>query len=527
MCCSGAFALASSSFAATLPQRGLASAFAAGLSVENGPPVLGVTQDPILLKRPLNQTAPLTTWTVASANLPLPLNLPDYSAAALWEEQSDVADVDGHSRGVDQVPPPDSQGAPSAGSSLGNWLAYVVSVKQGSPAEGNPHLNALNAGQQAIGAELVSFYAASSVNLDSSIVGTTRIEATATSLGYSGNIATTPDLDAVDYGIGVNTYGGPNSGSQVIFQASNRYYFTLTPAGATAWNAKTGFICWVAGLPREAHPADIYVKEWTQPTATEAGFWGPVELYRSYEDLDLTEEDDVDALSVTEYRSVPTPGNTNDVIVFSTAGPNPLSQLLINRGAGTTQTLTDRDTNGAYSNVADNLGLGGENDDIDGLCPIDPKEIDLLDRAVGTPSTSLAQSPLVDAFGLAAFMDVSLERGIDPTTNLESVMIQVSEWGGLQPQNCDMLVWLYTGSQAIEANDDPLGDCLIPNGGTPNWVPFPIMFDRPASMEQWELSVPFGAPNAGGHMAVMVTVFAKPIDGGALIAGSQVVQIEI
>ncbi|MFK7930870.1 MAG: hypothetical protein AB8H79_21985, partial [Myxococcota bacterium] len=291
----------------------------------------------VRVKMPLSKvnSAPGAWAYQTNIGSPTPV-IPDYTAQAMFGINMDIIEIDGHSAGGDFVPQPDGEGAPGVNASFDNWLLFVMSVKDGAIGINGSHIASLN-GVRPAGAELVGYYAQGSQNIHASLPGTTTVEHTAISLGYTGAAATTPDLDALDYNISLNTVAPANLPPNVLFNNTNEYYFTITPNAVTEWEFR-----WGVGFPfadyngqgREARAGDVYRITW------DGSGWGPREVYCTDEDLGLMEGEDVDALSVSKNSGVvcfSTPLNANGY-------PN-RDQLLISEANGFFLELTDRNPN--------------------------------------------------------------------------------------------------------------------------------------------------------------------------------------
>lgn len=484
--------------------RGMASVWAAGLS-ERVPQATAAVADPTLLKAPMIPSAPPAPWAHPAGGPTL--LVPDYSSMELFGQDAWLIEVDAHSIGSDQIPHHDD-GVPDVSETEENWLAYVVSVKNGAEGTTGSYLDSLQ-GVRPVGAELISYYTSESQNIANILVGNNAVEASAMTLGYDpSNVS---DVDALDYGIGIHSFTAQQSGvSQLLFPSSNEYYFSITPKTVTDWIGWYGTAPFADGQP--PHAGDIYVKEWDETNRS----WGPTKIYRTHLNVGIAATEDIDALAINR---------ANGVIVFSTVldPANPAApQLLISDGNGSSQELKDTDQGGTTNTpVQDKLDLGRERDDVDGLCGIDPEGAYVYDRAVGIAVTTAAQIPSQPA--TLPIMGLSLERGFAGLSGPESLMAQISGWAGVTPQDCYVTYFLYVGSEPIVPNSDPTA--ALPNGTVPNWTTIgPVL--RTQADDEFVVSMPFAVPVQTDHnLAVLAIVRSLPSAGSQVLGGTFVTQM--
>lgn len=511
-----ALALVSTSEAAAAPVqvRGMTSVWSVALSADKGA-TSGAMVDPMLLKLPTNQGSAPGPWTyITNIGSPTPV-IPDYSMTAIFGSDADIVEIDGHSAGGDLIPWPDSMGAPAVSQATDNWLAYVLSVKDGAEGAPESYIESVAQSNRPTGAELLGFYASGSQNIATALVGQATVEHTAFSLGYDGTESGTEDIDALDFNIGINTVESPILGAEWMFPNTNAFYFTITMDTVGDWYTRHGATPFATygGLTREPRPGDIYAVYW------QGSSWSDVDLYRSEEDLGLYPYENVDALSVSTY---------NGVVIFST----PLGgmyqdrpQLLINTGtAGTTTELMDRDSGGNYVPVTDQVDLSQGKDDVDGVCGIDPEGKSQYDPSGGIPVTSATQSLIPQLANILGDdpMNLSLQRGALAAGGVDHISVQISGWGNSTPANGEIVLFLYDNVEPMMPNVDPFAPFQNQWGLwiTPTWTPFAPL-PRSISQDQWELSIPFAIPSVGRNLAVV----AAFVVNGEIVAGSLVTQI--
>ncbi|MEM8709780.1 MAG: hypothetical protein AAGG01_02420 [Planctomycetota bacterium] len=503
-------AATSAEAAAPAQLRGMTSVWSVALSADGGP-TSGSMIDPMLMKLPTNQNGAPQPWApLHNVGAPTPV-IPNYSMEAIFGDDAEFIEIDGHSSGGDLIPYPDSLGAPAVSQATDNWLAYVLSVKNGSEGQEDSYINQVSQ-TRPVGAELLGFYASGSQNIDTSLVGQTTVEHTALSLGYPAQAP--EEIDALDFNIGINT-ASPANVNAWMFPNTEEFYFTITFATTVEWFTRYGSAPFATygSTSREPRPGDVYVVYW------EGNGWSEIDLYRSAEDLGLEFFEEVDALSVSRY---------NGVVIFSTElnglYPN-RPQLLINTGMpGSTTELMDLDSGGNYTPVTDQVDLSNEKDDVDGVCGIDPEGKDQYDPSGGIAVTSVTKSnnpALAGIFGDDP-MNLSMQRGVLAAGGADHISVQVSGWGNAQPTAGQIQLFVYESDEPMMPNVDPLAPFQNVFGQTvtPIWTPFAPM-PRAQSQEQWEFSIPFDAARQGRNLAVMAVQFSS--DG--VIAGSHVTQI--
>ncbi len=493
-------------------------AWANALSLETEAP--GVLIDETRLKAPGNQSLPPGTWALPTGSPQLAFG--NYDVDAMFPFPVNfLIEIDAHSTGNDQIPDLDAQGIPIVNSTAQNWLAWVVSVDDstlGASATGYIETTRPN---RPIDADLLGYYADQNQGLAGRLAGLTTIEATSISQGFPA--ASPPNVNSIDFALGVRTFDPLGTGSNLIFtNPVFEYYFSVSAAFADLWQA-TDFaidptINTAPPTTVRARPGDIYRIVWNGTA------WSPIERYlRGDVDLGLEPDEDIDALAVNYI---------NDVVAFSTVrgtGDPQFDDWQLRVWAPGMQRfveLQDRlRVTGAPVSVADRLDLAREDNEIDSLCGIDPKEYHpQYDRLVGMNITTTAEIANVPVEG-TRIMSVSLTRALvdvdDDGVNDNALVMDASGWPeGVVPQAATVLFYYYAGAAAIAADADPFA------APTNNWQ-FLGAVDRAATDESVTYQQIF--PWAFGdnfRYAVLAVMYSNPTSGPPrMLAGSEVSQV--
>ena len=354
-------------------RRDPASALAAGFSVRSG-------SDAQLMKGPGRQLTVPTGWT----RMRFPTG-PDYTSSKLFGSLAPYVIVDAMSTGSDIIPTPDGNGVPNLISN-GRWMGLVASVRNDSAGLQNSLIEEARQGGRSNGSDLFSHYFQESSGIDSNLAGGTFVSQTQELMAISGSAL--EDIDALDFGLGVRSFGGLPAGSDPLFVEHDSFYFSVTPQSALILNAVTGsqFATDQFSNPVPAHAADVYHLDWTGSQWT-----GPY-LYRDWQTLGLLTVDDIDALAVDPIR-----GTT----IFSTQVVDQRSQLLINEFVWGTQPLATRESGTTVvSKVTEKVGGVDDTTDIDAVCILDPTEF-TYSAYFGTPTAWLSGTALHSPMGLS------------------------------------------------------------------------------------------------------------------------------
>ena len=497
--------------ASAVQNRGMAFAWAAGLSERTDPAQQPGTSNPTLLKAPLGAGGAPSPW--APVNTAPTVVQKDYSSNALFGILEDVVEVDAHSIGKDMIPAVyENTMIPNVSSESDNWLAWVVSVKEG--AVGTPGSYLASRGTQPVGADLLSFYASGSQGIAQELIGENAVEATWASMGYPSTAATR-DIDALDYGIGVHTFASNAAQPSVLFGSSNQYFFSLTPDSATALNGLS-YTHMFSSLG-VARPGHIYCLLWDDVAG-----WGSLRIDALDTDLGLDLGEDVDALALNATEST-----TYSYVISTPLGSRP--QLLYSEGQGTHAELMDREavSIGPISTdidtpVVEKLDLAKETDDIDGLCGIDPEGIG-YSKAVGVAMTSTAGS--LPSLNGTTMMGISVERGHSSVTGVDSLMIQVAGWGDAAPEASKTAIYVRVmGNDPMPVGANPTA------GGMIQWTRIAFL-DRGIDDEFVSHTVPIGPLLASVSIDTHLVFFAAQVSQSApaplVIAGSLVTQLRL
>lgn len=388
-------------------RRGPASGLAAGLSVRTG-------SDAQLVKSPGRQTSEPTGWT----RLRFPTG-PDYTSQELFGALAPLVDVDAMSTGSDIIPSPDSAGVPNLVTN-GRWFGIIASVRDDSAGQPNSLIELAGQGGRSNGSDLFSHYYQESSGLDPFLTGGTFVAQTQELMGFGGS--SLEDVDALDFGLGVRSFGGLSAGSDPLFFERNSFYFSVTPQSAADLNVATAsqFAVDQFQILVPAHAADIYHMEWIG-----ASWVGPTR-YLDWMTLGLLTSDDIDALAVDPVR---------DTTVFSTQVLAQRSQILIHDYVWGSQPLSSRHpTTGNVSLATEKLGGADDTTDIDAVCILDPSE-HIYAAYFGTPTAWLSGTHISSPMGLSITRTGKVGPDTDgfvgSATGVDTLHIQLSGRRGI------------------------------------------------------------------------------------------------
>lgn len=492
-------------------RRGIASVWAAGLSVRDR--VVGTSglNDPILHKNPGDQSSAPPEWT-RIAN-----SAPDYSMDVMFPTSryrnlagepvavSERMDWDGMSTGNDLTPPVNAEGVPDVSLVAGNWLTVGVSVIDESPVIQGSYLATV----AHTGSEILSYCFEGSQNLPASLPGSSLVEQRRSDFGFPSSDP--PDIDAFDYAMGSFTVDPDSPRQRFLFPVKNEIFFSVTREFADWFNSTVhpAEFADLSGTGVPAHAGDIYHMIWLPGVVPGTGNWLPPMVYRSASELQFDDIDiiDVDGLAVNAM---------NGVIVFSTpidAAQGMLPQLLVfdpSQAAGVLELKDDSPTGPVR--VVDKLSIPRESD-VDGVCGYDP-EGHRIDPVVGIPRTSILENNLVSY--LTKPMGISLQRARPATGVTDTLHLQVTGWGDATPQFCWFYLYVRTGRSGLLPQEDPLVFS--------NWtVSAPIL--RMPTEDTFYYPVPGFRPPYNEPVAEVFAVLVD-LSGTSVIAGSWATQIE-
>ena len=356
----GASPIAWSAQTGTLWRRGILSAHACALSRERDPQE-GASQDPFLVKRPLNQTAPPFPWVSG------PASVPDYSLQALFgghahasQFQLEEVDLDAVSSGTDFIPFINPDGSIVFGGPT--WLGLAFSVSGDTAGAGGSVVAAVAADRDP-GADLFTYYFEGSSGIEPGLVDRVLVEQAREDLGFPSGGA--EDVDGFDFAMGVFRET-PQLASTLLFVPTNQLYFSLSRQSAGSLGS-TPFALDGTGTWQPAHAAAVYRMDWFPSLQT----WGPPTVAwtpQSFGPLDAPE--DIDGIAVSPAGQ----------ILFSTEIRDGQSQVQALLPGGPVDLRTP---SGAL--VAGKMGVSGDSDNVDGLCGLDP-ESGTWGQEVGVPA---------------------------------------------------------------------------------------------------------------------------------------------
>jgi hypothetical protein len=310
---------------------------------------------------------------------------PDYTSPELFGALTQLVDVDAMSTGGDIIPSPDSSGVPNLISN-GRWLGLIASVREDSVGALNSLIEVAREGGRSNGSDLFAYYYDESSGIDPFLAGGTFVAQTREMMGFHGS--NLDDVDALDFGLGVRSFGGLAAGSDPLFIERDSFYFSVTPQSAMDLNAATGSQFALDQYQNHvpAHAADVYHMEWI------GGSWGGPMQYLDWNTLGLFAGDDIDAIAVDPSRHT---------TIFSTQVFPDRSQLLIHDYIWGTQDLRSRElVTGTENLVTEKVGGVDDTTDIDAVCILDPTE-STYSAYYGTATAWLSASTLNSPMGLS------------------------------------------------------------------------------------------------------------------------------
>lgn len=404
----------------TPPQRrqGLASGLALGLSLGDAP---GIT-DHVRVKAPLVQS------TVPPAFDPTAFpHAPDYRVAEMFDGwltnvagfPIELLDLDAVSTGADLIPFPDGNGTPDLSQT---WLAVTVSVDAGTQGAAGSLIEARRLAGKNTASDLVTYYFDGGVGLDPALQGQVLLEQRAEHLALGSE-----ELDGLDFSLGVASHLQPLS-PPLFFPRTAEFYFSLHPDAVVPINLATAsssvsfaFDGGGSGLP-EVHAGSIYRVSWDSGT----GAWSQPELYRSYSELGLAAQDDLDALSVDAGRG--TIVFSSDLASSTAGGWSQLRIYTPDDGTGSPAVMDLQD--GPDTRVADELGVGNdETGNVDAVCDWDPEPGQVFfDFGVPVPPFVMVEPmglSMTRSSGAPGAVPLPGQYGTD------QVRLQATGWGGL------------------------------------------------------------------------------------------------
>lgn len=399
------------------PFRGIASTWAAGISVRNSN--VGTSPDPILVKVPgVSSTAP-APWA------PVPnVSVADYDINVLFPNHPNI-DLDGFSAGQSIIERHQGNGVPDFGSQTA-WLSLTASVSSGSQGLGGGHIRRVTGFNIDPGAELIGHYFKDSVGLGPGFEGSTLIEATKLELGYDINDSV--DIDAIDYSIGMLTYNQNTAASTFFLNNQTQFYFTVSRDWANTQSLPFAYSTPTATTPTiNAHPGDVYVMTWTGTTGQP---WANPTVYLSHNDLAPNNAQfDLDAIDVDPgnktliFSATKESGLASQLMIFQEADPNAQKHV-----AG----QSSRPLRSKAGLITQEISVSDNGDEITAVCSFDPE--------LGSFSNLMGINASIDPTGTGQVAGISAVRGhysVDPVTGQVSpglpqfttISAQVSEWG--------------------------------------------------------------------------------------------------
>ncbi len=363
-------------------RQGPASGLAAGLSLRS-------SMDRTLVKAPGSQPSnPPKEWSRASFAVG-----PDYTYLAMFGALAVDVEIDAMSTGSDIIPNQDPSalsGTPNL-SALGRWLGVVVSVKDGANgANAQSLIQRAKANGRSSGSDLFAYYFEESQGIHETLAGETLVTLTRESMGFDSMSG--DDVDALDFALGVRAHA-PLAVPDPMFpeiQGPPEFYFSVTTDSADDLNvaSPSGFAIDSLLNPVPAHPGDLYVLRWNGLS------WDGPFVYRSWSDLGLLAEEDVDAIAVDPGRE-----NTvfSTVVLPSVIPGQGRSQLNYHNPLSGSNPL--RDQSGMLT--TERLGGGDDTTDIDAVCILDPVVEGMLSLYFGMVTGWLDLPGLTEPMGLS------------------------------------------------------------------------------------------------------------------------------
>ena len=319
------------------------------------------------------------------------------------------------------------------------WLALSASFTDTSPLIGHP---LLTAGQ---GSHLISYFFLNSPDIPTELPGSLHIEQTEAQIGLSSS----SDIQGFDFALGM-LMSNPEDDLPLYAPHDDVLYFSVTRQFVSDWTQygqgqTQAFAATKQDPMMLSEPPDagvVYRSTWNENTSS----WSPPLEFRSLAELGLLAGENIDGLTVDDSR---------EIVIFSTdrQGPVRRQQVLmhdIDLMPAPLGHLPLYDVDDTPIEIK--LGVG-EEDDIDGLCGIDPEATGSdAGVAVGTPRPgrfAAFYGTQPEYNGLEQPVGFSIARHAPNPTNGYDLTLQVTGWGPYeQPVPCDV-----TLSMRIETED--------------------------------------------------------------------------
>ncbi|MEZ5966175.1 MAG: hypothetical protein R3F56_20225 [Planctomycetota bacterium] len=393
--CIVSFLLASAAFAQSPPTRGVFQAIPHLFSVDTGSSPLDLAWKP-------QGDIPSTVQPIVPVAA---ANCPDFKRAELFGAYEPYVELDAMSTGNDHIPTPSATGVLDPGQD--GWLAFTFSVRHGSMRTNSvmaaraPQVEGDIYGYFVPGASVVV-----ETGVPSAVVDQLFFEQGPEHIG----LLPTADIDAHD-AYAPYVQAGESAPSALLFR-NDAFFFSVTPASAAALNTQFGGF---SGVP--VHAADVYVVYWDSMQ----GAWEKPELFRSFAQLGLTSQDDVDALAVRSIASHVLP----DVVMFSTRNPDPNLTLLV-QIPGTSTSVPPKDR---FNQPIRLINSG----DIDAVSVYDP-EFATYNRRLGWPVSRPELS------------QPALSLGLHNETGGSTTLVSVAGFRASDAGRLDL--WIRVGGQS-------------------------------------------------------------------------------
>lgn len=332
--------------------RGALSAVPLGISLYKD--VSTSSLDQVLFK----DTGDQTTVPNYKSTAPASNATPDYRLSKMFATTSvgdqPKIDLDAFSSGNDELFY-DATGR-FLGDALGGWATLVATVDHNAVGAGSGPVADRRANGADVGADVYSFAADNSLGLDDGLIAQPMFEIPREAIRLPAGT----DIQAVDLFLPMIAANG--GVSEVLFQNTTEFYFSLTSASATlmapVWNLA------IDG-------ATILKIVWTPGTNTSTGTWSAPQIVFHSSDLGLTAADDVDALAMATTQLGSFPGIPTIVsTVPSAAHPN-RNQILALVGQGTPNRALVPLHGGGGGPITAGIRLIGT-DNVTGLAGMDP-----------------------------------------------------------------------------------------------------------------------------------------------------------
>lgn len=302
-----------------------------------------------------------------------------------------------------------------------SFAALAFTAQAG--ADDGDHLASVPGGLN--GAEVMGYYVEGSMVHQQFITDPYWLEHSA-HLGDIGGVSDTDQIVALDLYLGWLV--DPSTAPGGMLQVADSFYFTLPNSTRFHLNLATSTSSWVIPVGLSAFETAIFKATWTSGNGWE------VAAYRSYYELGLDLNDEIDALAVGEL-AVP---DANDWVVYSlTQEPNsPTYDVFRAHRAPNFVMAGDPFVpfNGVLKLPDDSSIPEGVNlrpsDDIKSFCMLDPE------RHIAPPTYAYSPPDVVEA---RPYLTISMCRTapdplLSPSMDPQGYAVGVSGWGGQTPE---------------------------------------------------------------------------------------------